>query len=226
MRCDRFREAASARLDGEPPGLPAAALDRHLSTCTDCARWVDEAARLTRLARLGPVEVPDGAAFAGTITADVARPARRARRFRLAVRVGLLLVALVQVGIAVPELTGTGVGMAMHVHAAHEGGAFNLAIGIALGLCVLRPRRASGLIVVLASFLVVLAVLSVQDLAAGLVPIARLATHLAALAGLLLVVALERAERALPQHSPPGDVAADPEAGPVRSARRRLEGAA
>lgn len=220
MRCDRFREAASARLDGEPPGLPDPALDRHLSTCTDCARWVDEATRLTRLARLGPIQVPD---LAAAIAADVAVPARRARRLRLAVRVALLLVALVQVGIAVPELTGTGVGMAMHVHAAHEGGAFNLAIGVALGLCVLRPRRASGLIVLLASFLAVLAVLSIRDVAAGAVPLARLATHLAALAGLGLVVLLERGERALPQDGPPGDVVADPD---TRRPPRRLKGAA
>ena len=53
MRCDRFREAASARLDGEPIGMSSSALDHHLATCANCAAWAAEATRLTRLARLG-----------------------------------------------------------------------------------------------------------------------------------------------------------------------------
>jgi hypothetical protein len=44
----------------------------------------------------------------------------------------------------------------------------------------------------------VLAALSVHDIAAGLVTYGRLSTHADALVGLLLVLLLDRAERALP----------------------------
>ena len=60
------------------------------------------------------------------------------------------------------------------------------------------PRRAAGLIPLLGTFLVVLGALSVRDFAAGYVTAGRLATHAAALIGLVLLIALDRAERALP----------------------------
>lgn len=46
MRCAQFRTALSARLDGEPSGLPGARLDKHLARCTGCREWLDRAERL------------------------------------------------------------------------------------------------------------------------------------------------------------------------------------
>jgi len=43
MRCTRFREAISARLDGEDPGLPTEQLDAHLAGCPDCRSWAGAA---------------------------------------------------------------------------------------------------------------------------------------------------------------------------------------
>jgi predicted anti-sigma-YlaC factor YlaD len=195
VRCDRFREAASARLDGEPIGMSATALDHHLATCPDCAGWQEDATRLTRQARLSTLEVPD---LAETITADVVLPTRRVLRRRLLLRLALVLVGAVQLLIAIPAVGGTGVGMTMSVHAAHEGAAWNIAIGVAFLAAALTPRRAAGLVPLLGTFIVVLVALSVHDLAAGMVPVDRLLTHVAAVIGLLLVLALDRAERALP----------------------------
>src|SRR6185437_6422682 len=124
MRCDRFREAASARLDGEPIGMSATGLDAHLASCPDCARWVDDAIRLTRQARLAPIDVPD---LAEGITADVVLPTRRVLRRRLLLRWSLVLVGLVQLGIAIPSVAGDSLGMAMSEHAAHEAAAWNIA---------------------------------------------------------------------------------------------------
>jgi predicted anti-sigma-YlaC factor YlaD len=60
MQCAPFREAISARLDGEPSGVPAAALDAHLAACPGCTAWADDAALVTRRARLAPAPpVPD-----------------------------------------------------------------------------------------------------------------------------------------------------------------------
>jgi Putative zinc-finger len=53
MQCDRFREAISARIDGEDPGQPAGALDVHLGVCAGCRAWQECAHAVTRRARLG-----------------------------------------------------------------------------------------------------------------------------------------------------------------------------
>jgi predicted anti-sigma-YlaC factor YlaD len=197
MRCDRFREAASARLDGEPIGMSATSLDQHLAACPDCAGWLEQATQLTRQARLATVDVPD---LTDAILADVVLPVRRVVRRRFLLRLALAVVAAAQLAIAIPSLSGAGVGMAMSEHAAHEGAAWNLAIGVALLAVALAPRRAAGLIPFLATFLLVLMVLSVHDMIAGTVTADRLLTHLAALIGLVLLLFIDRAERALPPH--------------------------
>ena len=79
VRCERFREAVSARLDGEPLGMSASVLDGHLGSCADCAAWADAAARATRLARLDVRPVPD---LSETIAVQVTRPARKVARRR------------------------------------------------------------------------------------------------------------------------------------------------
>lgn len=185
----------SARLDDEPLGMSASALDQHLASCPDCARWAESAARATRLTRMDVRPVPD---LSDEITAQVALPVRRVVRRRRGLRVGLLLAGLAQLAIGLPALAGDSIGMAMSAHGAHEAAAWNLAIGAAFVAAASLPRRAAGLIPLLATFLVVLGALSVRDLAAGSVSAGRLLTHLAVLVGLLLLIALDRAERALP----------------------------
>ncbi|MCU1658384.1 MAG: Permease, partial [Pseudonocardiales bacterium] len=175
--------------------MSASALDHHLATCVDCARWEAEAIRLTRLARLGSAEVPD---LTDRITAAVVLPAGRVLRRRALLRLALFVAGAVQLVIAVPALTGDSIGMAMSAHAAHEAAAWNLALGAAFLATASRPRRAAGLIPLLATFVVALGALTVRDLAAGAVSADRIATHIAAVLGLLLVLLLDRAERALP----------------------------
>lgn len=195
MRCDRFREAASARLDGEPIGMSASALEHHLATCVDCARWESDAVRLTRVARVGTAVEPD---LTERIVAGAALPARRVLRRRAWLRLALFVAGAVQLLIAIPALTGDSIGMAMSAHAAHEAAAWNLALAAAFLATAGTPRRAAGLIPLLATFVVVLTALSAHDVAAGAVSVNRIATHGAAFAGLLLVLLLDRAERALP----------------------------
>lgn len=195
MRCDRFREAASARLDGEPIGMAASTLDHHLAGCPECAAWLDEATRLTRMSRLSATVVPD---LADAITANVVLPVRRVLRRRLVLRAALLLVGVIQLVIALAALSGASIGMHMAEHATHEAAAWNLALSAAFVAAAWAPRRAAGLTPLLATFIVALAALSVHDYAQGAVTANRLATHLAAVVGLLLVLAVDRAERALP----------------------------
>lgn len=175
--------------------MSATGLAAHLSSCPDCARWVDDATRLTRQARLATIDVPD---LAEAITADVVLPTRRVLRRRLLLRWGLVVVGLVQLGIAIPSVAGDSLGMAMSEHAAHEAAAWNIAIGVAFLAAALVPRRAAGLVPLLGTFIVVLVALSIHDFAAGAVPADRLFTHIAAIVGLGLLLAIDRAERALP----------------------------
>lgn len=218
MRCDRFREAVSARLDGEPIGLSAAALDDHLDRCSDCAAWAEAATRVTRQFRLSNADVPD---LSAAVTEQVVLPARRVLRRRLLLRAALAVAGAVQLAVALPGVDGTSLGMHMAEHATHEAGAWNLALAAAFLATASRPRRAAGLVPLLATFVVALVALSVGDVLDGVVTVARLATHVAAVLGLLLVVALDRAERALP----PTRFRDTVETG-ERPERRRLRGVA
>ena len=60
MDCDALREALSARLDGEDPGVDDAALDAHVAGCRACRAWAEDAAALHRLVRVRAADpVPD-----------------------------------------------------------------------------------------------------------------------------------------------------------------------
>jgi predicted anti-sigma-YlaC factor YlaD len=190
VRCDRFREAVSARLDCEPMGLPVASLDSHLASCVDCARWAEAAARATRLVRLDARPVPD---LFGQIASQVALPARRVLRRVFVLRVALTVVGIVQVLIAVPAFAGDSLGLDLPMHGAHEAAAWNLAIGVAFLAAASAPRRSAGLIPLLGSFVVVLAVLEGRDYLAGETSGERIGTHMVALVGLLLLIVLDRA---------------------------------
>lgn len=175
--------------------MSASVLEHHLATCSDCARWEADAVRLTRRARVGTARVPD---LADQISASVARPARRVLRRRALLRAALFVAGLVQLVIALLAIVGDSIGIVMSAHAAHETGAWNLALGVAFLATASRPRRAAGLIALLATFVVVLGALSAHDIANGELSIDHLSTHICAGLGLLLVLLLDRAERAMP----------------------------
>ncbi|GAA1526215.1 zf-HC2 domain-containing protein [Dactylosporangium maewongense] len=54
-RCAAFREALSARLDGEDEPIEAALTDAHLRRCADCRAWHADAVTATRLFRVQQV---------------------------------------------------------------------------------------------------------------------------------------------------------------------------
>ncbi len=76
MRCDRIREALSARIDGEDPGLPDGECDAHLGGCADCRAWQQRAYVLTRRVRLG-CTLLDHDLSAAVLAAAAAAPASR-----------------------------------------------------------------------------------------------------------------------------------------------------
>lgn len=196
MSCEAYREAASARLDGEVAGMPSVVLDEHLACCHQCSAWLAAATRAGRLLRVSGATPPD---LSGSILRDAGLPAARLLRRRRSLQLGLVLLAALQWALAVPgawgENIGMGAAMQMGAHQAHESAAWNVAVGAALLAVAMRPARAAGTVPILLAFVAVLSVLSVPDLVAGAVTGVRLGSHAGVVLGLVLVAVLARAER-------------------------------
>ena len=148
MGCLSYREAISARLDGEPLGMPVARLDEHLAGCAACTVWAREAARVTRRARLAAAPpVPD---LTTAVLAALPRElpgtaaAARAHVVETALRLALLAVGVAQAGLAWPVLVSGAGAMSAPVHMAHETGAWNLAVAAAFLGVAAAPRLAAG----------------------------------------------------------------------------------
>lgn len=78
MDCLQAREAVSACLDAEEPGVDSGTLEAHLMCCPACRAWRALAGDLQRRLRVGPAEEP-----APDVTAEILeqvqlpRPAQR-----------------------------------------------------------------------------------------------------------------------------------------------------
>jgi predicted anti-sigma-YlaC factor YlaD len=191
MQCDRFREAISARIDGEDPGLPDAALDAHLGVCADCRAWQQRAHAVTRRARLGGPFL-DHDLTAQVLAAVPAADSGRRRRFTQ--RAGLAAMAAVQLAITVPLLL-LGHDHGAGPHAAHELGSFDLSLAIAFAVGAIRPALAAGLSWPCAIAASGLAGTALVDWIGGQTPGADEAQHLVAVAGALLLIWQARTDR-------------------------------
>jgi predicted anti-sigma-YlaC factor YlaD len=191
MACLPYRDAISARLDGEPLGMPAAELDEHLSHCADCSRWSGAAGQVTRRARLAPMPpVPDlTTAVLGALPQELpgAATAARAALVTTALRLALLAVGVAQAGLAWPVLVDGPGAMSAPVHLAHETGAWNLAVGAAFLAVAAAPRLAAGALPFLGTFAALLVSVTLADLGAGHVHADRAVAHVLLVLGVLLV---------------------------------------
>ncbi|MCT2582104.1 zf-HC2 domain-containing protein [Actinophytocola gossypii] len=196
MECSTCREALSARMDGEVEPVPAASTDEHLRACRSCREWHDRAIDLTRSLRVREATpVPD---LTGAILDDA--PVLVSNR-GWGTRLGLGVVAVAQLGLALSQLFGTttAASHAQHVpiatHLFNEGIAWNLALGVGLFWAAFHPRATAGMIPVLGGFVLVLLAYSTHDLITGAVPVSRVAGHGLLVAGLILLVLVNRRTR-------------------------------
>jgi predicted anti-sigma-YlaC factor YlaD len=194
MQCARFREAISARLDGESLGMPARELDGHLDGCPDCAAWADDVAQVTRRARLAPSPaVPD---LTATVLAALPRElpgaaaAARSRLVGTALRVALVALGIAQAGLAWPALISGTDAMSAPVHMAHESGAWNLAVAAGFLAVAAGHRLAAGALPFLGSLAAFLAPVTIADLVAGHVQVDRAMAHLLLVAGTVVVAVI------------------------------------
>lgn len=209
MRCDEYRDAASAALDGEPTGRPAAALDAHRRDCEACTTWQRDVEDLTRRARVRQADGPPAGFTAAVLTGVTLATVRTGRRV-IVLRWLLAAVGVLQVALALPAVFHDDLGMAMSVHASHESAAWSLAVAVALLLVAARPAQVGGALTAVGTFVVVLTGLSVADVVRGGVGVERLSTHAAAAAGAVLLLALQRTTRHLPAGVPVDPAVADP----------------
>ncbi|GAB3470050.1 zf-HC2 domain-containing protein [Actinophytocola sediminis] len=235
MECANCREALSARIDGEDEPVPATSTDEHLRDCADCQQWYDRAIDLSRSLRVrAAAPVPD---LSQAILDDA--PVLVDTR-GWSPRLALGGVGVAQISLALSQLFGVG---ATAAHARHdavpvashlfnEGTAWNLALGIGLFWAAFRPRATSGLIPVLGGFVLVLLAYSTHDLVTGTAPVTRVAGHGLLVAGLLLLILVNRrpdgsrpadtGDDRVDDHQPPAEPPADPKLGSRRPGRPPL----
>ncbi|MFE9202095.1 zf-HC2 domain-containing protein [Micromonospora sp. NPDC007230] len=191
MTCDEVRLALSARLDGEDPQAPVAALEAHTGSCPGCRSWLAHAERVTRLTRLQPVDVPDLtapvlAAVAADRAAVRAGAAAAGRARRQVLRVAVAVAAAAQFAIALPILLA-GLGVDADPHTSREMASFDAALAVGFALAAWRPERARAFLPVALVLAVCLAGTSLVDIAASTTAAVHELGHLAAVvqAGLL-----------------------------------------
>jgi predicted anti-sigma-YlaC factor YlaD len=194
MACQPYREAISARLDGEPLGMPVARLDEHLAGCAACTGWARDAERATRRARLAPAPpVPDlTVAVLSALPRELpgVGAAARAQLAATTLRVALLAVGVAQATLSLPVLVVGEGAMSAPSHLAHETVAWNLGVAFAFLAVAAAPRLAAGALPFLGSFAAVLVPVTLADLGAGHVHLDRAGAHLLLIAGTALVATL------------------------------------
>jgi predicted anti-sigma-YlaC factor YlaD len=193
MDCTYGRELLSARLDGERLSTSEDdALEAHLAGCPTCRAFAADAALLHRSGRVRPAEpVPD---LASAILATA--PDLGAARWRTltGAQIALGVVGLVLLVIALPTMVlHTGGGGVVH-HTTRELAAFQGALGLGFLVVAWDPRRATGVLPMVATLVGALCTIALVDVVRGHVPSLAEAQHAFELAGLVLVWWVARAD--------------------------------
>ncbi|MBA3742247.1 zf-HC2 domain-containing protein [Sporichthya sp.] len=210
MDCERWRDALSARLDGEPLGVDEALLEAHLATCRACCDHADALAGLHRSLRLQSADqVPD---LTDAILTAAADDRRRLRvNPTLVLRWVLVLIAALEIGLASPDLLG-------RWHTGSELGTWSIAVGVGFLSVAIMPTRAAALVPMLGFAGILTAIVTTRHLMDGAARLSDEWPHGLVLAGVVVLVAISRLERVdLPGPRPARTVDADGK--PVRVRR-------
>jgi predicted anti-sigma-YlaC factor YlaD len=174
MGCATWREALSARLDGESIGLDEALLDAHVAACADCRRHAAGLERLHRMVRIAPADVvPDRTE---EILAAVTRRGLPRIGLVLVLRWVLVLIAATEMGMSMPEFLS-------RWHTGGELGTWGIATAIGFLSVAARPQRAGGMFPMLACAALLTTYVSTRDVADGATFMSREWPHSLLLAG-------------------------------------------
>jgi predicted anti-sigma-YlaC factor YlaD len=189
VECVRYREALSARIDGEDEAIDPALVDAHLASCAACRDWEREALAVTRLVRLQPMP-----ASPPPVSRLMAGFPKQRRRLVLVLRALLGAFGAAQFVLGITQAASAATATHLHGsgHVFHESAAWNVAIGAGFAWIATRRATPAGALPMLTAFVALLALLSTSDLMAGTVETTRLISHGFVLAGYAIVIALSR----------------------------------
>jgi predicted anti-sigma-YlaC factor YlaD len=205
--CQVVREQLSAWVDGERADVARKRLDEHVLSCADCRDWLGQARVLDRrfaYARSAPTRDLSGQILAAAAVEPLTRTARWVHwAWRNVNRCALVIIGLLQLGVALMQVTGMDFGMvSAHHHGAmtgehlmNESTAWVVALGVAMVIAGVRPAAAAGMATVLGVFALVLAGYVVDDAVNGQVTVARVISHVPVLLGLIFALLVLRDHR-------------------------------
>ena len=219
MTCIEVRDALSALLDGEDPGVDEAAVRRHLADCSGCADWQRQWHAVAGRSRVASADaVPDlSDRILRAIQAD--RPERQQgwqvslRRWptvglsQWQPRAALALVGLAQLAIAAPMLV-SGHDHAAPEHVAHELGSFAVALSVAFLAAAVLPRLALGTIPVVGVTVAFITLTAAGDVVSQQAELHDELPHLLLLIGFLLLCRLAAGSSTRPSARPKSSPAA------------------
>lgn len=183
--CDLVRETLSARADGEREPMDHDTVAIHLSSCHDCRSFEAALPSVVRASRLSAAaQVPD--LTASILAASAADVDDREVLRRQQVRAVLGLVGLVQAALALGALLGEG------GHLGRELATWQLGLGVGFAVASWQPRRAAGLLPMVAVLGLAAMISGTADLVAGTTTLMAELSHLVEVAGVLLVWAVAR----------------------------------
>jgi predicted anti-sigma-YlaC factor YlaD len=184
--------AISAELDGEELVVPAATVRRHLVGCPACRAFRAEALALQREVRVRPAAtVPD---LTSRVMFAIARERSEPVSTRQGLRLGLVLIGLVQLGLSLPALL-LGSDAGLPVHQARHLGSFGVALAVGLLVAAWRPQGIRGLLPLATALVVCLVGSAIADVATGHAAASGEVTHVVEVAGLLGLWLLDRTQR-------------------------------
>ena len=201
MDCSTCRDCLSARLDGEATEHELQQLTAHLDGCRTCRRHERRLLAFTRATRLRPAEpVPDlSAAILARVPVRDGTALRRPGR--AVAQYALVVVALTQLVLALPELLPVASASAP-VHLEHHLGAWDVAMAIGLLVAAWQPERARGLLPMALALGGTLLVMSIADVLGGNTLALNEAPHILELAGVSLLWLLSHAAGPQRRHRP------------------------
>lgn len=202
LSCETVRESLSAALDGEPAADGSigrsADLDRHLSGCPDCTRWMGMASAMHRSVRVTEARaIPDRTdAIMAAIAEEQRRLAGSTRPSMVPMaRIALTIIGLVAMAAAIPELFHTTDAFSS-AHGARELGTFEVTLAAGFLIAARRPIHA-GLVAMLGLIVSAgLVITGALDLGFGHTALGIEVHHTLAILGTVLACIIARAHPA------------------------------
>jgi predicted anti-sigma-YlaC factor YlaD len=196
MDCSSFRDAISARLDGEEAGLPDEGVDAHLAHCADCRGWAAAAGALDLV--VGRAPRPD-VRLDPALLAALVGPPEGVRRGLFTTREWRIMLGVIAAALFVVVWPGAFLNEGhASVHIAHQLTAWDMGLAAGLLVAALFPARAWGMLPLACVLVACMIGASVLDALSGHTLLGTELVHALELAGLGCLSVVARRSHRLP----------------------------